>query len=634
MTPGTHSKTALQPLLTGWILFSAFCVATGWILSAIHQLNILGYGVAFAVLLIAYFSQRKNSERNFRFKLRLRRFRRPLPAIYLFLAILALLGGAIYAPTNYDALTYRFPRVLHWWAAEQWHWFDTADFRMNSPAVGMEWLMTPLFTFARSDRFFFLTNIVSYLLLPGLIFSVFRQMGVAARVAWNWMWLLPSAFCYVMQAGSIGNDSFAAVYFLASIYYSLKARRTNDVKFLWLAILSAALLTGAKISNLPLLLPCVVAAWPAGRLARVKKFATCGVFFLALLISFLPSAILNQRFSGRWDGNPGNISKVQVTNPVAAIAGNTILLASQSLMPPLLPKARPLENWLENRLPKSLREMLQRDFPRFDIGLGELPQEEGSGLGLGITMMILLSICAPVIFRNYYRHSGKLFRNLGGAILAATWIAFLFYMIKTGSEATARLIAPYYPLLLATALIHPANALLVRRRWWKVLAVLCAMSPLAGLILTPSRPLVPAEHFFVWMGNRTSNHERWDRPREIYAVYRQRNDLLAPLRNYLPPEAKSIGLVAGVDDTEVALWRPFGQRRVIHLMEEEIFDRGKNSSSEWIVVNSGALKTLDLLSLKKQVGERGGQIIGEESIISRWSSGPSVWLVLYFPSRS
>ena len=38
-----------------WIIGSAFCVLTGWLLSAIKQLDLLGYSVAFgfAILLLA-----------------------------------------------------------------------------------------------------------------------------------------------------------------------------------------------------------------------------------------------------------------------------------------------------------------------------------------------------------------------------------------------------------------------------------------------------------------------------------------------------------------------------------------------------------------------------------------------------
>ena len=41
----TPIKAPLAVVL--WIVFCAFCTCTGWVLSALHQLNAQGYAVAF-----------------------------------------------------------------------------------------------------------------------------------------------------------------------------------------------------------------------------------------------------------------------------------------------------------------------------------------------------------------------------------------------------------------------------------------------------------------------------------------------------------------------------------------------------------------------------------------------------------
>jgi hypothetical protein len=66
------------------------------------------------------------------------------PLLLLLYAALALLGGALYAPANVDALTYRLPRVLYWLAEQRWHWIATNDPRMNISPSGFEWLMAPV----------------------------------------------------------------------------------------------------------------------------------------------------------------------------------------------------------------------------------------------------------------------------------------------------------------------------------------------------------------------------------------------------------------------------------------------------------------------------------------------------------
>jgi hypothetical protein len=76
--------------------------------------------------------------------------------IYALAVIVVILGGALYAPRNYDALTYRIPRILHWWTASSWHWIQTPNDRMNLSGTGFEWMMMPLFAASHSDRLFFL----------------------------------------------------------------------------------------------------------------------------------------------------------------------------------------------------------------------------------------------------------------------------------------------------------------------------------------------------------------------------------------------------------------------------------------------------------------------------------------------
>jgi hypothetical protein len=143
-----------------WIILSAWCVASGWILSLSHALNQIGYTIALIILLPGLFFLGDKIEIHGPTLTRalrkaIHRFRKPLPAIYLLTLILEYIGGLLYPTTNYDYLTYRLGRVLHWWAQGQWHWIETNDGRMNISAPGFEWLMMPLFVFTKSDRFFF-----------------------------------------------------------------------------------------------------------------------------------------------------------------------------------------------------------------------------------------------------------------------------------------------------------------------------------------------------------------------------------------------------------------------------------------------------------------------------------------------
>src|SRR6202453_1432817 len=201
-----------------WIWLGVYLNCAGWFLSAIHQLNATGYAVALAIGVAGLWawkirdakypgSEAKLFSPGTLYKW-LRRFRKPFPLAFLVLSFMIFLGGAIYAPNNYDALAYRLPRVLHWLADDQWHWIHTIFPRVNNRACGMEWLSAPIMALSKSDRLLFLINLISFLFLPGLLFSLLTRLGVRRRVAWHWMWIFPTGYCFVLQAGSISNEAF------------------------------------------------------------------------------------------------------------------------------------------------------------------------------------------------------------------------------------------------------------------------------------------------------------------------------------------------------------------------------------------------------------------------------------------
>lgn len=331
-----------------WILLSALLCGAGWVLSALHELNRGGYLVVFAIAAIAGVWRWRNFKwqswetiHRARHKL-LHRFRRPGALLFLALALMALTGGMLYVPNNGDSDAYRIPRVLHWLGQNQWHWIHTFDFRMNAAACGWEWLSAPLILFTRTDRFLFLINWLSYLMLPGLIFSVFTRLRVRARVAWWWAWLLSSGWCYTMQAGSVGNDSFAVIYALAAVDLALRARKSGRTGDLLLSLLAVALLTDTKQTNLPLVLLWFIAAWPGLKLLLKQPVVTVAMVAVSLLVSIVPMTVLNLKHQGTWTGIPMNASNLHLDSPFWGIIGNAFCIPLQNLLPPVFPW---VESW-------------------------------------------------------------------------------------------------------------------------------------------------------------------------------------------------------------------------------------------------------------------------------------------------
>src|SRR6266567_9320404 len=124
-------------LVVPWILLAAFLQCAGWGLSLIHQLNALGYAVAIGVATGLSWWNRSLFDAG---RIRFGRFRRVFPCCFLALAVLATLGGVLHPPANYDGLTYRIPRVLHWLAEGGWHWIHSSFHRLNVRSAGWEWL--------------------------------------------------------------------------------------------------------------------------------------------------------------------------------------------------------------------------------------------------------------------------------------------------------------------------------------------------------------------------------------------------------------------------------------------------------------------------------------------------------------
>jgi len=47
----------------------------------------------------------------------------------------------------------------------------------NTRACGFEWLLAPMLALLRTDRWIFIYNAVSFLLMPGLVFGVLINWG-------------------------------------------------------------------------------------------------------------------------------------------------------------------------------------------------------------------------------------------------------------------------------------------------------------------------------------------------------------------------------------------------------------------------------------------------------------------------
>lgn len=607
-----------------WIALCAFASLAGWGLSTVGQLNRAGYAIAFAVAALIGWAIRRNrgaAAPPCPAKL-LRRFRRPLPLAFLILAALVFAGAAIYPPTNYSGLQYRTARVLQWLAHDGWWWIHSPNYRMNDRACGYEWMLAPLLTFTKSDRLLFLVNFIPFLLMPGLIFSVFTRLGVRPRVAWQWMWLLPTGYNFLLQAGSIANDTFPAVFALAAVDFALRARASAKISDVWYSMIAAALLTGAKAGNLPLLLPWAIAIFPSLPQSRPKLSGTIVVATVALAVSFVPTAILNAHYCGDWSGASLEDPQLAMKHPLTGAWGNALILLFNNFLPPLFPMA----GWWNQHglatLPSAISSAMVANFEQGFQTVGELPTEDLAGIGFGLSLLLLVSVGA-----NGFGKKGSPLSTFRFSLLLSPWLSLLFFCAKSGMVTPQRLIAPYYPLLIAALVAGPGPAQIVRRSWWKGLVLFTLLLALVVLVLSPDRPLWPAKTILSRVAARHPDQHLVQRALNVYTTYARRSDPLADVRALLPPHADPVGFIAGADDMDISLWQPLGHRTVKHFF---LTDPPEQLHQVQYAVVGGANLKASQVTLDDWLQKNGAAVIGSTNATLKINEGAQPWYVVQF----
>jgi hypothetical protein len=618
-----------------WVWFCAYLNCVGWTLSALHQLNAAGYAVALLIGFVAFVAWwKQTSARIFPHiswrKLK-RRFRRPFPLAFLILAAMAGLGGVLYAPSNYDALAYRVPRVLHWLAAGQWQWIHTDFNRLNTRGCGIEWVSAPFIVLLKTDRPLFLINLVSFLLLPGLVFSLFTRLGVRRRTAWHWMWLAPTGYGFLLQAGSIGNDLFGAVFGMAAIDFALRARQEKKMGDLWPAILAAGLMTAGKAFNILLLLPWILAVLPALRLLSLRPLASALVLVMAMCASLFPMAVLNWRYCGDWTGLAAERPPINNGAPVLHFAVNAILLILHNFAPPVFPFSSAWNHLMDHLIPSSLAFRLQQNFEpeAARLAIGEMQMEESAGLGMGLSFLLMLVLfnkirCSSGFSPRYLIQSMWHFTLL---VPLGAYAAVFVFMVQTGLGCPARYLAPFYVLLLAPLLAGSVPARMTRNVFWRGAGVGVFLLAAGLLILSPPRPLWPAVSILRASGADHSLLPLVKRAWTVYSVYGARGDAFEQARAVLPADANPLGMVTW-DDPEASLWQPFGSRRILHVCRDDTPEATRRRGIHYVLVSSFVLSQGWNMSLDEWLARNNAEVVQRLSLELRAGRGATDWFLV------
>jgi hypothetical protein len=220
-----------------------------------------------------------------------------------------------------------------------------------------------------------------------------------------------------------------------------------------------------------------------------------------------------------------------------------------------------------------------------------------------------------------------------GGVLVGSWLALLAYCVKSGMVTPARLISPYYPLLIAPLLVLAGHAAVVRRRWWRFTEVAVVVIAFGVLVVTPARPLWPAQTLLSQFTRSWPESGLLKQASKVYSVYASRSDPLAKVRALLPQNASVVGFIATGDDVDISFWRPYTIRKVEHFTLVDPVDLIRKRQVEYVVVGGLNLK-IENKTLEWWLQETGGELVGTVTVVVKVSEGPQPWHVVRIPRRS
>jgi hypothetical protein len=260
----------------------------------------------------------------------------------------------------------------------------------------------------------------------------------------------------------------------------------------------------------------------------------------------------------------------------------------------------------------------------FELGfhtLWEIPTEDWVGIGFGLSGLLLVSL-----FYRPRHLNPKPLSTIQRLAVLAPWAALLAFCVKSGMVTGARIIAPYYPLLLSLLLLRN-QIQLTKSLWWRSVLCLALLLAFPVVIVTPGHPLWPAQSVLAELDKVKPGNRLITRARQVYTVYSARSDSLAAVRALLPPGLKVVGFMADGDDMDVSLWRPYGQRRVEHILLTDSPAQIRERKIEYVVVGGAHLKANET-NLSDWLDRTGAELVASTTATVKVVEGSQPWYVV------
>jgi hypothetical protein len=214
-------------------------------------------------------------------------------------------------------------------------------------------------------------------------------------------------------------------------------------------------------------------------------------------------------------------------------------------------------------------------------------------------------------------------------ISGAVAIAALVYMAKIATEAAPRVVAPYYPLVIAGVLVVAAvDGRVVHRRFWQWAGLLVMLSAVPMLVLSPSRPLFPVQA----VSGLIASHGASGSPARfeaVYKIYASRAFAFQEVTALIPPGQRAVGFLQNGDVPEVSLWRPFGSRKVIEVTAGDSAAEIRAQGIHLLMVSEDALEWNAHTDINHLLAKWSAHLVAQKEIpLKAQQVGSDTWYVI------
>jgi hypothetical protein len=115
----------------------------------------------------------------------------------------------------------------------------------------------------------------------------------------------------------------------------------------------------------------------------------------------------------------------------------------------------------------------------------------------------------------------------------------------------------------------------------------------------------------------------------VYAVYAIRSDPLPQVQAMLPPDLRTIGFLGTADDVAISFWRPYGTKRVEHILLDDTTEQIRQRGIQFAVVSGLNFKEKNA-TLETWLNKHDAELLATTNATIKVGDGPQSWYVVRF----